>query len=524
MGARHPAVIGPRSADRPRLVDGCPARARRDERRASGVVSRRWAGGHGRGVATSQIEPERIRDLNDAEPDGDGDYVLYWMQASQRAEHNPALELAIQRANEHGVPLVVAAVVVADYPEASARHFAFMLGGLGQALRAVERRGATVVVRSGDPVDEIAELAGDAVLVVVDRAYLRVLKGWRSDLAERLDVPVVQVEGDVVVPVDVASEEQEHAARTIRPKINERRDEFLVELTTTSLDDTTSKRGLDPDVDLDEFDDVPALLSKLGLDGDGPQPVDWIEPGTSAAHARLDDFLDGVEDYDDRRNAYRDEAGVSFMSPYLHYGQISPVAVALEVLDRAGDRAEDYLEELVVRRELARNYVERCRDYDSFSGLPEWARESLEAHRDDAREETYTASELEAGETDDEVWNAIMFEIRERGWVHNQLRMYWGKQFVRWTNTPEHAHRTLLEINNRWFLDGRDESSFTNVSWCFGLHDQGFKERDVSGKVRPFTTAALERKDDLDAWVDEHGPADDGDDDGDSDGDEGDEG
>ena len=116
----------------------------------------------------------------------------------------------------------------------------------------------------------------------------------------------------------------------------------------------------------------------------------------------------------------------------------------------------------------------------------------------------YTAAELEAGDTHDEVWNAIMGRIRTHGWVHNQLRMYWGKQVVNWTNTPRHAYRTLLELNNRWFLDGRDPSSYANVGWCFGLHDQGFREREVTGKLRPFTTAALKRKDDLDGWLEAH--------------------
>ena len=123
--------------------------------------------------------------------------------------------------------------------------------------------------------------------------------------------------------------------------------------------------------------------------------------------------------------------------------------------------------------------------------------------RDDQREATLTAAQLEAGETPDELWNAIMPEIRERGWVHNQLRMYWGKQLLRWTNTPGHAFRTLLALNNRYFLDGRDANSYANVAWCFGRHDQGFAEREVLGKIRPFTDQALRRKGDLDGWLDQ---------------------
>lgn len=455
-------------------------------------------------MATTQIEPERIAQLNDAEPNEGGRYVLYWMQASMRAEHNPALEFAVQTANDHEVPLVVACTVITDYPDASARHFAFMLAGMAQALRAIDRRGATIVVRSGsDPAASIVELAGDAVEVVLDRGYLRHQRDWRAAVADAASCAVTCVEGDVVVPIDEVSEKQETAARTIRSKIEKRRDDYIIELDTTSIGDTKGVR-VESDVQLDAFDDIDALLKRLGLDdGDGPQPIGWLTPGTAAAKSSFDDFVDRVGDYDDDRNRYTTDR-TSMMSPYLHFGHISPVWLAHRLRDRTGDGAGEYLEELIVRRELACNYVEHCADYDSFSGLPEWAQTSLKEHADDERDETYTASKLEAGETDDDVWNAIMGEIRERGWVHNQLRMYWGKQIVRWTNTPQHAYRTLLELNNRWFLDGRDPSSYANVGWCFGLHDQGFKERAVSGKLRPFTTAALKRKDDLSGWLDDH--------------------
>ena len=158
---------------------------------------------------------------------------------------------------------------------------------------------------------------------------------------------------------------------------------------------------------------------------------------------------------------------------------------------------------MIVRRELAINFVKHADAFDRFSGLPDWARATLDDHRHDERRAIVTASALENGETGDAVWNAIMGVIRREGWVHNQLRMYWGKQILYWTNTPEHAFRTLLELNNRWFLDGRDPNSYANVAWCFGRHDQGFQERDVIGKVRPFTDAALRRKGDLDHWLEQ---------------------
>ena len=455
-------------------------------------------------MATSIVEPERISTANELSPRSDGRYVLYWMQASMRAEHNPALEHAARLANDSKVPLVVVSTIVADYPEATRRHFAFMLVGMGLAMRAVQRRGATVVVRLGDPVDVVLELSEDAVCVVTDRGYLRHQRSWRAALAESVSCSMLCVEGDVVVPVDTVTDKQEYAARTIRPKINRQRDDFIVDLTTTAIEDTDPvelpSQARHDQVDLDRFDDVDALMAECGIDSDGPQPVEWLRPGTVAARAQLDRFADDIGGYAEERNKYH--SGVtSMMSPYLHFGQISPVAIAQTVLDHAGDAAEEYLEELVVRRELAMNFVEHCADYDSWAGLPEWARRSLEEHEDDNRDHVYTAREMESGETHDELWNAVMDEIRERGWVHNQLRMYWGKQIVRWTNTPQHAYRTLLELNNKWFLDGRDAASYANVGWCFGLHDQGFQERAVSGKLRPFTDAALRRKDDLGAWI-----------------------
>jgi deoxyribodipyrimidine photo-lyase len=459
-------------------------------------------------VATTRVEPERVRLLADRDANERGRYVLYWMQASQRAEHNPALEVAVRRANHHRVPLVVAAVVVPAYPDGGARHFAFLLGGLGRALGAVARRGAHPCLRVGDPVTTVADLARDACELVVDRGYLRHQRRWYRDLVDAADVPVTQVEGDVVVPIDLVSDRVETAARTIRPRILEHRDRFLVDLATTPLEATITSPadappGTTPDVDhrsLLEPGSVAEILATHGLDG-GPPPVERPTPGTPAARSALADVLDHVDEYDERRNRYADPSGTSGLSPHLHHGQISPVAVARAALDRAGERAEAFLEELVVRRELAVNFVARHPDHDRFAGLPDWARQTLRDHRDDERPNVFTAAELEAGETDDPVWNAIMGEIRRHGRVHNQLRMYWGKQIVRWTNSPEHAHRTLLELNNRWFLDGRDPSSYANVGWCFGLHDRPFRERPIAGTVRPFTTAALRRKDDLDAWL-----------------------
>lgn len=184
------------------------------------------------------------------------------------------------------------------------------------------------------------------------------------------------------------------------------------------------------------------------------------------------------------------------MSKYLHFGQISPVYIALEIQDANASRknTDSYLEELIVRRELPINFVYYTPDYDSFSCLPGWARDTLKEHEDDQHEYVYARQQLEDAETHDEYWNAAMREMRYTGYMHNYMRMYWGKKILEWSNTPEYAFRTALYLNNKYFLDGRDSNSFANVAWIFGVHDRGWTERQVYGKVRYMSAGGLERK------------------------------
>jgi deoxyribodipyrimidine photo-lyase len=192
------------------------------------------------------------------------------------------------------------------------------------------------------------------------------------------------------------------------------------------------------------------------------------------------------------------------MSKYLHFGQISPIEVALAVR-RAKGRAENeeaFLEELIVRRELACNFVQFTPDYDRFKCLPRWAKESLRGHKSDRRDPQYSRAELESASTHDAYWNAAMREMTHTGYMHNYMRMYWGKKILQWSSSPEHAFRTALELNNKYFVDGRDPNSYANVAWIFGLHDRAFSERPVFGKIRFMSAAGLERKCDIEGYVD----------------------
>ncbi len=449
-------------------------------------------------TSTSIIDDSRIQRLNDAEP-RNGKYVLYWMQQSQRAEFNHALEYAIQQANQLGLRLAVGFGLTDDYPEANARHYRFMLEGLRDTAAALRQRKISLVVRKGHPDAVALELAGDAALVVCDRGYLRHQRRWRRRLAEKAGCPVVQVESDVVVPVEVASQKAEYAARTIRPKIHAQLSDYLIALRTTALEKNSTRLGLDG-LDLSDLD---SLLDALDIDHSVPPVPHLFKGGTTEARTRLSRFLaKRFKRYDQNRKRPETD-DVTHLGMYLHFGQISPVYVALRVLKSSASKKlkDSFIEELVVRRELAVNFVHFTPKYDSYSCLPDWARNTLAEHKDDEREHRYSRSELETARTHDRYWNAAMRELRYTGYMHNYMRMYWGKKILEWTGTPSYAYKVALELNNKYFLDGRDPNSFANVAWIFGLHDRPWGRRDVFGTVRYMSAGGLERKADIESYV-----------------------
>ncbi len=440
---------------------------------------------------TKQIQEKRIRRLNDRDV-REGDYVLYWMQEAQRAEYNHALEYAVQRANELEQRLLVVFGLTDGYPEANLRHYTFLLEGLRDVEEALKERKIKFVVRRGSPDDIALNLGKDASLIVCDMSYLRLQKEWRKTVAGDADCAVVQVETEVVVPIELASDKQEHAARTLRPKINRHLDDFLAELEPTAVD----KQSLNMKVGGLDLSNIEKILEDMDLDGSVEPLSHLYKGGTNEAKRILEDFLkDRFDGYVENRNQPQTDE-VSHMSKYLHYGHISPVYVALRIREagKGQENIDSYIEELIVRRELSINFCHFTPDYDSFSCLPDWAKKTLKEHKDDEREYVYTRKQLEDAGTHDEYWNAAMNEMRHTGYMHNYMRMYWGKKILEWSNTPEYAYSTTLYLNNKYFLDGRDPNSYANVSWVFGQHDRGWKEREVYGKVRYMSAGGLERK------------------------------
>lgn len=441
----------------------------------------------------------RLQRLND-HPPRPGRYVLYWMQQSQREHFNHALEYAAARANILDLPLLVAFGLTGGFPDANLRHYHFMLEGLVETSRALAKRQIQFVLQLGDPADVALRLGREAALIVCDRGYLRVQKGWRRTVAEEALCPVVQVESDVIVPVEAASDKREFGARTIRPKLLRMREEFLVPLGRTRIRRSSLRLKVEQ-VDPGRID---ALCRRLKLDSSVKPVTHLYRGGTSVARRRFTRFLaKHFTDYMEHRNQPQTN-DVSHMSKYLHFGQISPVWLALEVQkQKKASRTNVYtfMDELLVRRELAINWVEFTENYDAYESLPAWARTTLDQHRRDQRPHLYSQEQLEAARTHDPYWNAAMREMRETGYMHNYMRMYWGKKILEWSASPELAFRTALALNNKYFLDGRDPNGFANVAWVFGQHDRPWPERAIFGKVRYMNAAGLERKCDIQGYV-----------------------
>jgi len=441
------------------------------------------------------IEKERIRALNDRRI-ARGEYVLYWMQASQRVEYNHALEYAVGRGNELGLPVVVFFGITDRFPEANVRHYHFMLEGLREVKEALARRRILFVMRHVSPPVGVVEMSRRAALVVCDRGYLKIQRAWRTRAAKRIGVPLVQVESDVVVPVEEASNKEEYAAMTIRPKIRSRLPEYLVPLRKSR----PRKSSLELKFDTLDTADLDTVLASIRTGRTaGPSPT--YRGGFREAKRRLNSFIrNKLDHFEDMRN----DPGVdnlSQMSPYLHFGQISPLYIALRVSRAGGAGAEAYLEELIVRRELSMNFILYNDSYDSFEGLPGWCRKTLNVHSRDKREYIYTEQELERFETHDPYWNAAQREMVLTGKMHGYMRMYWGKKIIEWSRTPETAFAVALRLNNKYELDGRDPNGFTGVAWCFGKHDRPWRERAVFGSIRYMNDRGLRRKFDIDRYV-----------------------
>jgi deoxyribodipyrimidine photo-lyase len=422
------------------------------------------------------------------------------MQRAQRGLDNPALNVAIDAANALSLPLAVFFGLHPGYPGGNLRHYAFLVEGLEETAARVEERGAAFVFRPY-PEHDLIRFCSEVrpALVVGDENPLRVPEGWRRSAAQRLTVPLWTVDADVIVPSRLF-DRQEYAARTLRPKIHLLLTEYLIPPGNPRVKARWSRRRKPPSRRIE-----PArLLRELPLDR-GAGPVTGFRGGTSRGLELLDRFLaERLDRYHRERNApHRD--GTSELSAYLHFGHLGPHTIALAV---AGARApvaakEAYLEELIVRRELAINYVWRNPRYDRLAGCPAWARKTLKEQAADPRPERYTERQLEQAETRDPLWNAAQQEMVLSGRMHGYLRMYWAKKILEWTGSPARAFQIAIRLNDRYQLDGRDPNGYTGVAWAIGgTHDRPWPPRKpILGLIRPMTFNGMRRKFDVEAYI-----------------------
>ncbi|MFN6962271.1 MAG: deoxyribodipyrimidine photo-lyase [Pyrinomonadaceae bacterium] len=441
---------------------------------------------------------ERVVRLNDSETNKRARYVLYWMQMYKRTSHNHALVFAIRKANEMKLPLVVYEGLKYYYPWASDRLHTFILDGVEEKRRELERLGIRYVFylqqNEDSPRQTVARLAQDAACIVTDDYPCFIIPEHNRRIAGRVSIPVYAVDSNGVVPIH-KFEKEEYGAYTIRPKIKKLLPDYLKPFAEEFVE--TDGRGLDVDCPETIVDagNIAELVAGCDIDHSvGPSPI--YHGGTASGRARLKKFVDEIlPHYETTRNKPELD-GSSRLSAYLHFGFLSPLEIALAVDDAdAPQSAKDaYLEELIVRRELSFNFTYRNQNYDSLGSLPAWAQATMREHVDDDRQFVYSLEELEAGATHDELWNAAQREMVATGEMHNYVRMLWGKNVIAWSPTYEIAFETLVHLNNKYCLDGRDPNSYAGILWCFGKHDRPWMERPVFGKMRYMTSGSTGKK------------------------------
>jgi deoxyribodipyrimidine photo-lyase len=441
------------------------------------------------------IQPERIKSLNN-KAQRNGKHVLYWMQAAQRTEYNHALEYSILRANELKKPVLVSFGITDNWPEANLRHYYFMLEGLKESKQNLESMGIRMVIQHESPDLSTIKLAKDAALVVVDGGQLRIQRKWRSNVAKNIACPLYEVETNLIVPVEQASSKENFSAGTFRPRITKKLDYYLTPLKHSKPKlDSLNFKFYNFDID-----DINKAVSKLNIDRSVGK-VKGFRGGSKQAKRLLNSFIrNKLDDFAESRNDPNENC-VSNMSPYLHFGQISPLYIALKIIKISSPGKDAYLEELIVRRELSHNFVFYNKNYDAFKCLPPWAVRTLNFHRRDKRQYLYSLEQFEKAKTHDPYWNAAQKEMVITGKMHGYMRMYWGKKILEWSKDPRSGFKIALHLNNKYELDGRDPNAFAGVTWCFGKHDRAWSERPVFGKIRYMNAAGLKRKFDIEAYV-----------------------
>lgn len=423
--------------------------------------------------------------------------IVYWMSRDQRVHDNWALTFALEMAKETHTSASVIFCLRPQFEQNTKRIVDFMLKGLQEVEETLAQKNISFSFLIGDPVEEIEKFCKEQKVgaLVSDFKPLQWNRAWKDQLKARLTIPFFEVDAHNIVPCWIASPKQEFGAYTLRPKIHFHLQEFLEEF--PKIEKQNEARFQMKKTDWD------AIAKKIKTDGSVP-PVDWIKPGEKAALQMLHDFIENrLENYDEERNDPT-KKGQSQLSPYIHFGHISSqrIALAINLIRGHTKSKEAFLEELIVRKELSDNYCFYNPHYQTFAGFPNWAKETLEKHRDDDREFVYTKDELEQAITHDPLWNAAQKEMVLRGKMHGYMRMYWAKKIFEWTKSPEDAQKIAIYLNDKYFLDGRDPNGYTGIAWSIGgVHDRAWFDRPIFGKIRFMSYNGAKGKFDVEKYI-----------------------
>ncbi|XP_039999757.1 CPD photolyase isoform X2 [Xiphias gladius] len=446
-----------------------------------------------------KFNKKRLRFISDAEKIKQGsEGVLYWMSRDHRVQDNWALIQAQRLAAKENLPLHICVCLVVPKSELSTlRHYSFMLKGLKEVAKECKALDIQFHLLDGSAGEVLPGFVSDRSLgaVVTDFSPLREPLGWLEDVKKRLpeSIPLIQVDAHNIVPCWVASPKLEYSARTIRGKITNLLPEFLTDFPLVEKHPYTATRTAKP-IDWDK------ILASLEVDRAVGEP-EWAKPGTMAGMAMLESFIDvRLKLFGTQRND-PNAAALSQLSPWIRFGHVSAQRMALQV-QRSGKNASQsissFIEELVVRRELTDNFCFYNKKYDSVEGAYEWAQKTLKDHAKDKRPYLYTRQQLEKAKTHDKLWNAAQYQMVTEGKMHGFLRMYWAKKILEWTSSPEEALSIALYLNDRYELDGQDPNGFVGCMWSIcGIHDQGWAERPVFGKIRYMNYKGCTRKFDV---------------------------
>jgi deoxyribodipyrimidine photo-lyase len=440
------------------------------------------------------VNIKRVRNLKKGNPVRGP--VLYWMSRDQRVNDNWALAWAIEMAENNDQPVMVVFNLVEDFLGATWRQYDFMLKGLRKVETGLAAMNIPFAVLIGDPVSTLPSFIKlhHISRLVMDFDPLKIKRHWQSKVTSQVDIAVDEVDAHNIVPCRIASDKEESGAYSFRLKMTRLLPEFMDEFPPLiNQQGKFHKQRINWE----------AIAIALKTDH-SVRPVEWLVPGEKGAKAVMEKFLlQSLDGYAKKRND-PNEKHVSGLSPYLHFGQISSQRIALEIT-RNLPRSEDtdaFLEELIIRKELADNFCFYNQNYDSVSSFRPWANQTLSEHLHDKRDYLYSPRQFELAKTHDNLWNAAQLKMTGTGNMHGYLRMYWAKKILEWSESPDSALKTAIYLNDKYQLDGRDPNGYAGCAWSLGgVHDRAWGERKVYGKIRYMNRAGCERKFDVDRYI-----------------------